>query len=111
LITSLNNIIRNKKQKNLIGLYLFPLFFGLIHGLGFSNYLKSLLGNTPNIVAQLFAFNFGLEIGQIVIVFFVLLLGFTVTKKLKVEERDWHFFISSAIFGIAFIMAIQRFPF
>ena len=37
--------------------YLFAMMFGLIHGMGFSNYLKSLLGKDESIILQLLAFN------------------------------------------------------
>ena len=86
------------------------LFFGLIHGLGFSNYLKSLLGTSNNVVAELFAFNIGLEFGQIIIVFSVLLLSFLLVQVIKVQKREWNLFLSSAIFGAAILMAIERFP-
>ena len=41
--------------------YFFAGFFGTIHGLGFSSYLKVLLGAEQNIIKPLFAFNIGLE--------------------------------------------------
>ena len=47
--------------------YALALGFGLIHGLGFSNYLRALLGTGENLVLPLFSFNVGLEIGQLVI--------------------------------------------
>ncbi|TAF47913.1 MAG: HupE/UreJ family protein [Sphingobacteriales bacterium] len=90
--------------------YLLTLFFGLIHGLGFSNYLKSLLGKNDNLIIQLFAFNLGIEIGQIVIVILVLLTSFIVVSILRIQKREWHLFLSSVIFGIALMMAIQRYP-
>ena len=49
--------------------------FGLIHGFGFSNYLKSLLGYESKPVLELFAFNVGIEIGQVLIVLLALLLN------------------------------------
>ena len=39
-------------------IYFAALFFGLIHGLGFSNYLKSLLGQEESIIGPLFSFIF-----------------------------------------------------
>ena len=54
--------------------YFYASFFGLIHGLGFSNYLRSILGKDESIITQLFAFNLGLEFGQIIIV--VLFMSF-----------------------------------
>jgi len=110
VITAINNIIKKNSAKKSIGLtYFLALFFGLIHGLGFSNYLKSLLGKSTNIVAQLFAFNLGLECGQVLIVISVLLLSFLLIKTFKIKPGDWSFFLSSAIFGIALIVCVERF--
>src|SRR4029077_17130587 len=48
--------------------YFLAATFGLIHGLGFSTFLRSLLGGEESIVRPLFAFNLGLEVGQLFIV-------------------------------------------
>jgi hypothetical protein len=92
-----------------VATYLLAMFFGLIHGLGFSNYLKSLLGKTESIVPQLLAFNLGLEFGQLLIVGITLFLSFLVVQVFRSSRRDWVFFLSSAIFGIALVMSIERF--
>jgi hypothetical protein len=81
--------------------YLFALFFGLIHGMGFSNYLRSLLGRDSTIVTQLFAFNVGLEVGQIIIVAVFLVIGFIAVSIFGATKRDWKLIISSAVTGIA----------
>ncbi|MFY0688177.1 MAG: HupE/UreJ family protein [Cyclobacteriaceae bacterium] len=86
--------------------YLFAGFFGLIHGMGFSNYLKSLLGRDNSIVTQLFAFNVGLEAGQIIIVGIFLVLSFIFVSVFGVERRDWKMIISSAVAGIAITLMI-----
>ena len=91
-------------------IYFLALFFGLIHGLGFSNYLKSLLGRDTNIVSELLAFNIGLEIGQLLIVAAVLLLSVICVQLLKIQRRDYILFASGAVFGIALLMTIERFP-
>src|SRR5690606_36442445 len=39
--------------------YGLALFFGLIHGMGFSNYLREILGKSANITLPLLAFNIG----------------------------------------------------
>ena len=111
LVTAASNILAGKsKPKGLYLKYAFALFFGLIHGLGFSNYLNSLLGKSTNIVVELFAFNVGLEFGQIIIVLGILIFSFLLLNVLKVKKWDWTFFLSSAIFGISFIMAAERWP-
>lgn len=112
LVTAASNILTGKsKSKGGIQIkYLLALFFGLIHGMGFSNYLNSLLGKSTNIVAELFAFNIGLEFGQVIIVIGILLLSFALINIFRVKKWDWNFFLSSAIFGISFIMAAERWP-
>lgn len=91
--------------------YVAALLFGLIHGLGFSFLLKSLLGQEENIVPPLFAFNLGLEAGQLLIVAVVLLFSVLATRLIHIRETDKNFFLSSAVFGIAFLMLLERKPF
>ncbi|WP_442588699.1 HupE/UreJ family protein [Pedobacter sp. AW31-3R] len=111
LVTAFSNIVSKKaSSKGITFKYILALFFGLIHGMGFSNYLNSLLGKSTNIVAELFAFNIGLEFGQILIVIATLLLSFILINIFKIKKWDWTFFLSSAIFGISFIMAAERLP-
>ncbi len=90
--------------------YFTALFFGLIHGMGFSNYLKAILGSEENIVMPLFAFNVGLELGQILIVVAYLLIVYLLTELLKVKRREFNLIISGAVLGISLIMMIERFP-
>ncbi|MHA4896787.1 HupE/UreJ family protein [Pedobacter sp. PWIIR3] len=109
LITAFTNIISKKAKPKSIKLkYFLALAFGLIHGMGFSNYLKSLLGKSTNIVVELLAFNVGLEVGQVFIVTATLILAFILVSIVKIKLWDWTFFLSSAIFGISFIMAAER---
>lgn len=112
LVTATSNILGGKssRPKGVQLKYILALFFGLIHGMGFSNYLNSLLGKSTNIVAELFAFNIGLEFGQIIIVTGILLISFALINIFKVKKWNWNFFLSSAIFGISFIMAAERWP-
>lgn len=110
-VTALTNIFfKRTKPKSIKVKYIFALCFGLIHGMGFSNYLNSLLGNSKSITAELFAFNIGLEFGQILIVLSTLILSFILVNIVKVKKWDWNFFLSSAIFGISLVMAIERLP-
>ncbi|QQL49706.1 HupE/UreJ family protein [Mucilaginibacter ginkgonis] len=111
VITSLLNVFKKQKSNTTMKItYGLALFFGLIHGLGFSNYLKSLLGTSTNITAQLFAFNVGLEFGQVIIVLATLFISYLCINLVKMNRRDWIVFLSSAIFGIALTMCIDRFP-
>lgn len=84
--------------------YGLALFFGLIHGMGFSNYLRMLLGREESILAPLFAFNIGLEAGQLLIVSSVLAVLYVAERLLNVRHRDWTLFISGAAAGISLIL-------
>lgn len=111
VITALSNLKADSEPKGKFPLvYFYALFFGLIHGLGFSNYLKSLLGKSSSIVSELLAFNLGLEAGQLIIVAGALLVSWVFVSIFKVPRREYIVFMSGAVFGIAFIMAIERFP-
>lgn len=92
--------------------YLFAMGFGLIHGLGFSNFLRSMLmpGEESRLVSQLLAFNIGVELGQLSIVAFILVASFIAFNLLRVKQREWNLFISGAAAGISLIMALERLP-
>jgi ABC-type antimicrobial peptide transport system permease subunit len=112
IITALENLFRNNTQpKHVRFRYVAALLFGLIHGLGFSSYLRSMMGKSENIITQLLAFNIGLELGQLLIVLVVLMVSFIFVRLLNIKEREWTLFISGGIFGISFIMALERLPF
>jgi uncharacterized protein YacL len=90
--------------------YVLASLFGLIHGLGFSNFLKSLLGSQEDIGWPLFAFNLGLEIGQIIVVGLFLAVSFIAVNLAGTHRRDWKMIISSAVAGIALMLMKDRIP-
>ncbi|MEM9831993.1 MAG: HupE/UreJ family protein [Bacteroidota bacterium] len=109
-ITAVSNILRGQKNTSPSRVqlnYAYALFFGLIHGMGFSNYLRSLLGREEDLTVPLLAFNLGLELGQIVIVAIVLVAASIVVTILSVARRDWKLVISSAVAGIALILMMD----
>ena len=90
--------------------YALALGFGLIHGMGFSNFLRSLLGGEEGIALPLFAFNVGLEIGQICIVLTVLILTFLVVRLARMRRHDWILVLSGATAGVALTLMVERLP-
>jgi hypothetical protein len=89
--------------------YLLILIFGLIHGMGFSNFLRETLVANESIFTPLLAFNLGLEIGQILIVLSILVTNFIFLEILRKNSRDWALFISGAVASLAFFMTIEKF--
>jgi hypothetical protein len=111
LITAISNMFVKKFNFNtkFPVIYFFALFFGLIHGLGFSFYLKSLLGIQQNVAPALLAFNLGLEIGQILIVMAILVISFIFVTLLKAPRRDFILIVSGGILALSLQMAIERY--
>ena len=110
LATALSNIFRSRSTRHASYLnnnYLLALFFGFIHGMGFSNYLRALMGKDGSVLKQLFAFNLGLEVGQIIIVGIFIFISFILITVLGVRQRDWNLVISSAIAGVALLLLSQ----
>lgn len=106
-ITAISNLFKNEHAlsgRSIQINYLFAGFFGLIHGLGFSSYLRSILGKDENIIAQLLAFNLGLEFGQLIIVAIFMAAAFVLVDLFGLNRRDWKMVISSAIAGIALVL-------
>lgn len=88
--------------------YVLALVFGFIHGMGFSYLLRSMLGKEENITFPLLSFNLGLETGQLIIVGFTLLLSVFLIRFTRIKKPAYVLFISSAVFGISFLLFIQR---
>ena len=81
--------------------------FGLIHGLGFSNYLRTLLGAQSRPVTELLAFNIGVELGQVLVVAGLLGLALLLRRGLGVAARDWLLVCSGAALGVALLLLLQ----
>jgi hypothetical protein len=89
-------------------IYFLALFFGLIHGLGFSNYLKSLLGREQSIIGPLLTFNIGLEIGQLLIVGIILIISFIFVYVFKANRLRYLQIGSGLVLALAMNMFLDR---
>ena len=111
---SLNLFIKTKKstfgstENYNTSRYPLALGFGLIHGLGFSNYLRALLGKEADILNPLLGFNIGLELGQLIIVFIFLLIAFIVTELLRASKPSWNLVLSGIIIGMALSLILHN---
>jgi hypothetical protein len=111
LITALFNLFtagKSSKKESLNLVFFITLFFGIIHGLGFSNYFKSILGGTPSSkLMPLGEFALGIEAAQIVVVFVVLVLSYIVQTVFRFSKRDWTLVMSAFIIGVVLPMIIE----
>ncbi len=91
--------------------YVLALCFGLIHGLGFSNFLRAALGAESSIAVPLLSFNVGLELGQVAIVASVMAVTGLMTGWLKLPRRGWTLVLSGAVGVVAVGLVVGRWPF
>lgn len=110
MITAISNFwVKNFEFKqHYTAHYGLALFFGLIHGLGFSNYLKSLLGKEDALLGPLFSFNIGLEIGQILIVGVILACSYCLIELVKLPRKMYVRYGSVLAIFLSLRMIIER---
>jgi len=97
------------KQNGMNFLAITTLFFGLIHGLGFSNFFKIILaGNSDSKLLPLLEFALGIEAAQIIVVLVVLVVSFIVQEFLRFPKRDWVLVMSAFVAGIVLPIIFDR---
>lgn len=104
IITAIYNIFTagKKGRKGQVGVYLIAtLFFGLIHGFGFSTYFKMMTASTDNKFLPLLEYTLGIEASQIIIVLLVLTVSFIGQFIFRFSIRDWVMVISAIVIGVA----------
>ncbi len=111
LITALFHLFtagKNAKKENISFVTVVTLFFGIIHGLGFSNYFNTILpGTASDKLVPLLEFALGIETAQVIIVLFVLLLSYIVQHFFRFSKRDWTLVMSAFVVGVVVPMLIE----
>ena len=91
--------------------YLITLVFGLVHGMGFAGTIKMTLAESQHIAIPLLSFNIGIEAGQIVMVFLILLFSQIVVHQLGFARKWWVWLLSSISLLGGLYFALTRLPF
>ncbi|WPO79709.1 HupE/UreJ family protein [Flavobacterium sp. KACC 22761] len=111
LITALYHLFtagKATKNEGVNLVFIVTLFFGLIHGLGFSNYFKTILGGTATSkLLPLGEFALGIEAAQLVVVFVALILSYIVQTVFRFSKRDWALVMSAFIVGVVIPMIVE----
>ena len=111
-ITAIYNMLtagKAGKKDNVNVMGFVALFFGIIHGLGFANYFKSILhANASNKIAPLFEFALGIGIAQLIVVLGVLLISFILHHFARVSKRDFTLVTSAFVIGVVVPMLLQN---
>ncbi|MAZ25965.1 MAG: HupE / UreJ protein [Cytophagaceae bacterium] len=112
-VSALYNVFTAGKsgKKDRFNLLLFAaLFFGLIHGLGFSSFFKMLTAHLDSKMLPLLEFALGIEASQIIVVLVVLVLNLIFQGVFRFSRRDWVLFISAVVIGIVIPMLMATYP-
>ena len=111
LVTAINNVFVNRDSTKtpVIGRdYAMAMFFGFIHGMGFSNYFRALLMDDSSIFVPLLGFNLGIEIAQLSFVIVIVGLVYLLTNLAGIRHRDWSVFISGAAAGVSVLLMVEN---
>ena len=102
----INSFKRDEKEINVV---IVTSLIGMLHGLGFSFVLQNILNITsPNIWQSLLAFNIGVEIGQVFIIFFTLTVLYLVAKITPSMEKAMRYLLAIGSIFLAFMWTIER---
>ena len=110
-ITAFHNVIGVKAtegNKKMGRNYAMALFFGFIHGMDFSNYFKALIMGDSSILVPLLGFNVGIELGQLLVVFFIVGIAFLFLNVIGTKHRDWTVFISGAAADMSLLSMLEN---
>lgn len=111
LITAIFHLFtagKSSKNESISIIGFVTLFFGIIHGIGFANYFKTLLsGSASDKLIPLLEFSIGIEAAQIIVVFVVLLLSYVVQTFFRFSKRDWTLVMSSFVIGVVLPMIVE----
>lgn len=110
LIVALFNLFtagKTNKKESINLIFFVTLFFGIIHGLGFSSYFKSIIGgSTTAKLLPLSEFALGIEAAQLIVVVIMLILSYIVQTFFRFSKRDWTLVMSAFIIGVVLPMII-----
>jgi hypothetical protein len=99
---------KSSKQESISVIGFVTLFFGIIHGLGFAGYFKTVVGGSPQSkLLPLTEFSLGIESSQIIVVFIVLILSYIVQNFFRFSKRDWTLVMSAFVIGVVLPMIIS----
>ena len=98
----------NSENKDFSLTILVTALFGLIHGFGFAGNLSSLGLMEGRLIPAILGFNLGVEIGQILIIFALLLVFFYIDKFIKNYSDTFRVFIGSGLASIGTFWFFER---
>jgi hypothetical protein len=111
IASALFNIIsagKSGKKDSITFIAIITSLFGIIHGLGYSDYFNDIVSGKPtDKLLPLFESALGFGISQIILTMALLLLAYVFQTLFKFTKRDWILIISSFVIGIVIPMILR----
>lgn len=111
LATAVHNLFTAGKgggKSNVSVAVFITLFFGIIHGLGFSNYFNTILAGSPrDKLLPMLEFALGIELAQLAVVLTVLIVSALMQYFIRNSKRNWVLITSSIIIGVVIPMLLE----
>ena len=108
LVTAICNLsFKEGSDRTISWSYLLALGFGLIHGLGFANFFKAMMGGSEGLGIPLFSFNVAIEVAQILIIIMLFIVQAGLFGLTKVSLKNWNFTLSALIGVLALKLLID----
>lgn len=104
MLTAIYNIFtagKSHKNTKMAIYFTATMFFGVIHGFGFSTYFKMMTAGSDSKLMPLIKYTLGIEVAQITIVIAVIILGFIAQTIFRFSRRDWVLIVSAIVIGVA----------
>lgn len=99
---------KSGKKESITFVAIVTVVFGLVHGLGFSNYFNTIMAGTrADKLIPLLEFALGIEAAQIIVVIAVLILAYVVQTGFRFSKRDWALVMSAFVIGVVLPMILQ----
>lgn len=110
-LTGLYNLFTVRKsanQLNISFLVFVVLFAGIVHGLGFSENFKTMVGGAPQSkLVPLAEFGLGIEFAQIVVAFVVLMLSYVGQAFFRISRHDLILVLSAFVIGVVLPLVME----
>lgn len=110
MVTGIANLLKSGQNPKNNSRFFIAGIFGLIHGLGFFRSFRMLTVGDENGWSSLLPFALGVELGQLLVVFLILLITAILYNFMRLKTREWNLFASGIVCGVAGYLMIQTWP-
>ncbi len=110
LVTGITNLLKSGQNPRNNARFFLAGIFGLIHGLGFFRSFRMLTVGDEDGWSSLLPFALGVELGQLLVVFIILLITAILFNFMRLKTKEWNLFASGIVCGVAAYLMIQTWP-